>query len=205
MPGREFRATNASASNLVEFVYGVHPRQITGAPDWFRADKFNIVGTPDREGLPSREQWLTVVKKLLADRWQLKFHREQKELPVYAIQIGKGGPKLTKSAGDPNAAGSFLFKGGTLTARNGSAVLDRPVIDQTGLDGKWDFVLTWTREGNQMANLGLEPRPAVSDPNPYGPLDLVSAMQDELGLKLLSTKATVDVIAVDQVEKPSGN
>jgi len=216
MPGREFRATNASASNLMEWTYGVHPRQIIGAPAWLETDKYNVVATPDLEGRPNQNQWRIVVEKVLADRFQLKFHREQKELPAYAIQIGKGGPKLTKSAGDPKAGGSLLYrKLGELPASNVSmadfaaslqrAVLDRPVIDQTGLEGKWDFLLRWTPEGNQFASLGAPPRPPSDNPDPDGPPDLVTAMQNQLGLKLLSTKAMVEVIVVDHVEKPSGN
>jgi uncharacterized protein (TIGR03435 family) len=214
MPGREFRAINASANNLIELVYGVHPKQIVGAPAWMETDKYNIVGTPDKEGFPSREQWMTMVKKLLADRFQLQFHREQKELPIYAIQIGKNGPKLTKSESDPHGPQSLAFRGGNLPARNASmaefaaalqrAVLDRPVIDQTGLEGKWDFVLKWTPDGNQFANLGGPPR-TFPDGYPDDTPDLVTAMQNQLGLKLIATKAMVDVIVVDRAEKPGAN
>ena len=78
-----------------------------------------------------------MVEKVLAHRFQLKFHHEQKELPVYAIQIGKGGPKLTTSAGDPNRGGSLLFRGGNLPARNASmtefaAAMQRAVLDRAG-------------------------------------------------------------------------
>jgi uncharacterized protein (TIGR03435 family) len=149
----EFRAVNAPTSVLMEWTWTLHARQIVGAPDWLDVDKYDIVAKPDAEGLPSREQWTTMVRKLLADRFKLTYHREKRELPVYAIQIGKNGPKLTKSAGDPNGGPSLLFRRlGELPARNASmaefasvmqtAVLDRPVIDQTGLEGKWDFVLT---------------------------------------------------------------
>jgi len=77
-------------------------------------------------------------------------------------------------------------------------VLDRPVIDQIGLEGKWDFVPTWTPQGNQFASLGAAPS-AVPDPDPDGPPDLVTAMQ------LSATKAMVDVLVIDRVEKPLGN
>jgi uncharacterized protein (TIGR03435 family) len=83
-------------------------------------------------------------------------------------------------------------------------VLDRPVIDQIGLEGKWDFVPTWTPQGNQFASLGAAPS-AVPDPDPDGPPDLVTAMQQQLGLKLSATKAMVDVLVIDRVEKPLGN
>jgi uncharacterized protein (TIGR03435 family) len=193
----------------------VHARQIVGGPAWLETDNFDIIAKPDAEGLPDRKQWRLMVEKMLADRWQLKFHHEQKELPVYAIQVGKNGTRLTQSAGDPNGGPSLLFrKLGELPARNASmaesasamqtAVLDRPVVDQTGLQGKWDFLLTWTPDGNQFAAMGAAPSP-VSDPNPDAPPDLVTAMQNQLGLKLTSTKAMVDVLVIDHVEKPTGN
>jgi uncharacterized protein (TIGR03435 family) len=213
MPGREYRASNTSAKNLIEWAYSVHPCQIIGAPDWIGADKFNIVAIPNMAGLPSWEQWNTMVKTLLADRWQLRFHREQKELPVYGIQIGEGGPKLTRSAADPARPWSMAFRSGTLPVRNASvaefaswlqrAVLDRPVIDQTGLEGKWDFVLKWTRERNDRANMGTTPQ--ISESSADAPGDLFTAVENQLGLKLVATKAMVDVISVDHVEKPTAN
>jgi uncharacterized protein (TIGR03435 family) len=213
--GREWHATNHSASSLIELSYGVQTRQIVGAPAWTETDKYNIVATPDLEGLPNPAQVRTMIAKMLADRFQLKFHREKKELPVYAIQVGKNGPKLTKSAGDPNAGYSLIYNGGNLPARNATmadfasslqrSVLDRPVVDQTGLEGKWDFLLTWTREGNQMAALGAVPAPLSDNPNPDGPPDLVTAMRDQLGLNLISSKAMVELIVIDHIEKPAAN
>jgi uncharacterized protein (TIGR03435 family) len=214
MPGREYRASNTSAKNLIEWAYSVHSSQIIGLPDFAGAERFNIVGIPDVEGLPSWEQWNAMVMNLLTDRWQLRFHREQKELPVYAIQIGEGGPKLTKSAADPARPWSLGSRGGNLPAHNASmaefaswlqrAALDRPVLDQTGLEGKWDFLLTWIRKGKDSANpaaaLGL-----VSESNADTPSDLFTALQNQLGLKLTPTKAIVDLIIVDHVEKPTAN
>ena len=84
------------------------------------------------------------------------------------------------------------------------AVLDRPVIDQTGLEGKWDFVLKWTSDGNQFANLGGPPR-TFPDGYPDDAPDLVTAMQNQLGLKLIATKAMVDAIVVDRAGKPGAN
>jgi uncharacterized protein (TIGR03435 family) len=214
MPGREYRATNTSTKNLIEWAYSVHSSQIIGAPDWTVADKFNIVGIPDVEGLPSQEQWNAMVKNLLADRWQLRFHREPKELPVYAIQIGEGAPKLAKSAADPSRPWSLGSRGSTLPAHNASmaefaswlqrAALDRPVLDQTGLEGTWDFVLTWKKKGNDEVNLAAAPRLA-SESTPDAPADLSTAMQNQLGLKLVPAKAIIDLLIVDHIEKPTAN
>ena len=212
--GREFHAINASANSLMVFIWGLHARQITGAPAWLESDKYDIVAKPDLEGMPSQKQWKNMVEKMLADRFKLTYHREKRELQVYAIQLGKNGQKLTKSAGDPNGLPSLFFRGlGNLPAANAtmedfagvmqSAVMERPVVDQTGLQGRWDFVLTWTPDETQFASLGVKVPPPSDKPD--APPDLATAMQSELGLKLVATKAMVDVIVVDHVEKPTAN
>jgi uncharacterized protein (TIGR03435 family) len=96
-----------------------------------------------------------MLQRLLADRFQLAFHRDQKEMSVYAIVVGKNGPKLAKSDGDPMGPSTLMFrKLGELPAKNatvgefaslmGTAVLDRPVVDKTGISGRYDFTLVWT-------------------------------------------------------------
>ena len=215
-PGGEFRARNVSVSLLLQWAYGVHARQIVGTLSWLESDNYDIVAKPDGKGVPLQRQWKVMVGKMLADRFQLKFHHEKRELPIYAIQVGKNGPKLVKSAGDPDGPPWLRFsKLGELPARNASmaefantmqtAVLDRPVMDQTGLAGRWDFLLTWTPEGNQFAAMGVTLRPPGGDTNPDAPPDLVTAMQNQLGLRLAATKGMVDVIVIDHVERPSAN
>jgi uncharacterized protein (TIGR03435 family) len=84
-----------------------------------------------------------------------------------------------------------------------SAVLDRPVVDHTGLPGRFDFTLTWTPDETQFGGLGMHVPPPAD--NASAPPDLFTAMQEQLGLKLESTKAPVDVLVIDHVEKPSEN
>jgi uncharacterized protein (TIGR03435 family) len=133
---------------------------------------------------------------------------------VYAIVVGKNGPKLTKSEGDPNGLPGLFFRGlGVLPARNATmadfagvmqgAVLDRPVVDQTGLSGRFDFTLTWTPDEFQFGGLGIRVPPPAD--NAAAPPDLFTAMQEQLGLKLEATKAPAEVFVVDRVEKPSAN
>jgi uncharacterized protein (TIGR03435 family) len=93
--------TSTSLSDLIKFAYDVHPKQIGGGPAWLESDKFDVTGKPDTAGMPSINQLKVMVQKLLADRFALKFHREPKELSVYAITIAKGGPKLTKEESNP--------------------------------------------------------------------------------------------------------
>jgi uncharacterized protein (TIGR03435 family) len=212
--GRHFSTKNTSVSDIITFAYGVHARQITGGPAWLETDKYDLDAQPDGEGQPNDKQWKTMVQKLLADRYKLTFHREKKELSVYAIVVGKTGPKLTKSEGDPNGLPALFFtRLGTLPARNATiadfaglmqaAVLDRPVVDQTGLPGRYDFTLTWTPDefqfGGQVANTPAPPGNAEAPP------DLFTAMQQQLGLKFESTKAPAEVLVIDRVEKPSEN
>jgi len=173
-----------------------------------------VTAKPEGEGQPNDKQWKIMVQKLLADRFQLTFHREKKELSVYAIVVGKNGPKLTKSAGNPSGLPGLFFRGlGNLPATNAtiadfagvmqSAVLDRPVVDQTGLEGRFDFQLKWTPDETQFGGMGMKVPPPADDA--AAPPDLFTAMQDQLGLKLQATKAAVDVIVVDRVSKPSEN
>jgi uncharacterized protein (TIGR03435 family) len=155
-----------------------------------------------------------MLQKLLADRSNLSFHRDKKELSVYAITVAKTGPKLTKSEGDPNGLPGLFFRGlGNLPARNATmadfagvlqgAVLDRPVVDRTGLAGRYDFQLQWTPDRSQFISMRVKV-PAPPD-DPAAPPDLFTAIQQQLGLKLESAKAPVEVLVIDHVEKPTGN
>jgi uncharacterized protein (TIGR03435 family) len=219
--GREFLTINTTLSDMVVFAYGIHAKQIVNAPAWVETEKFDVTAKPEGDGQPNSDQLKVMFQKLLADRFKLTFHRDKKELAVYAIVIGKNGPKLTKSEGNPNGPPSLLFRGlGMLPARNASmtefagvmqaAVLDKPVLDQTGLPGKFDFTLTWTPDEFQFAGLGVRVPPPGDARITIGPggtssPDLFTAFQEQLGLKLESTKAPAEVFVVDRVEKPSEN
>jgi len=213
--GREFSTFNTTLSSLVVFAYGIHPAQIVGAPDWVDSVKYDLLAKPGGEGQPSQKQIKVMVQKLLGDRFQLKFHHDQKELTVFALVVGKGGPKLTPSASTNNGPGLFFRGLGNLPAANATmsdlaalllgAVLDRPVIDQTGLSGRFDFTLNWTPDETQFASLGVRrPTPSGELP-PDAPPDLFTSIQQQIGLKLETKKLPVDVFIIDRVEKPSAN
>ena len=216
--GTHFITINTNMNDLIAFAYGLHAKQILGAPDWFSTDSFDIDGVPDTPGRPSVKQMQTMVQKLLADRCALKFHHEQKELSVYAVRLASGGPKMSKTTAGPNDLGGFGFRGlGDLIARDLSmadfatwmqaTVMDRPVVDQTGLKDKYDFTLKWTPDDSQFGQMrsavAAMPKPAGDDPN--APPSLYTAVQEQLGLKIEATKAPDDVIVIDHVEKPSPN
>jgi len=212
--GADVLTINTTMEDLLCEAYNVHPRQIIGAPAWFDTEKFDVTGRPDVPGQPNIDQMRLLMQKLVIDRLQLKFHREKKELTVYAITVGKTGIKFSKSDRDPNGLPGLFFGGpGTnLRVTNATmaqvagtmqAALERPVVDQTGLTGKYDFVLKWTPDETQFRSFGGAPPPPPA--NVDAPPDLFTAIQEQLGLKLESTKAPVEVIVIDHVEKPSDN
>ena len=211
MRGRQVITINTSLSDLMTFAYGVHARQIANGPEWMTKDHFDITGIPDTEGQPNERQLRTMMQKLLADRFKLVFHRDKQELSVYALVVGRDGAKLTKSGGDPNGLPGLIFRGlGVLPALNASmadfasvmqaAVLDRPVVDQTGLAGKYDFTLTWTPDDSQFRGMGIRVPPPPD--NATAP-SLFTAIQEQLGLRLESTKAPAEVLVIDRVAKPT--
>jgi uncharacterized protein (TIGR03435 family) len=212
--GRRYVAQNTSLADLIEVAYGVHPKQIVGGPAWVADDKFDLVGVPDGEGEPSGTQWLTMVQKLLAERFKLVFHHENKELSVYVLSVGKNGTKNLAKSQSANSFPSGLefipsTDGLLLPAQNTTlgqfcqmmqqVVLDRPVIDQTGIAEKFDFQLRFTPDDSQFN--GHPPRVPPQSDTP----GLFDALQQQLGLKLAAEKKPVDVLVIDHVEKPSGN
>jgi uncharacterized protein (TIGR03435 family) len=213
--------TNTSLADLIKFAYDLHEKQIVGGAPWMETEKFDVTGKPDTEGLPNPTQLKMMVQKMLADRFQLSFHREKRELPVYAITIVKGGHKLKASESTSNLPGygrnprgmmvmnSTITQWAAILGANTLATLDKPVVDQTGLgDKRWDFTLNYTPDAALAAQAaggaGTTGQPAAPG-DPDAPPDLFTAFQQQLGLKLESTKAPVDVIVVDRVEKPSEN
>jgi uncharacterized protein (TIGR03435 family) len=154
------------------------------------------------------------MQKMLAERFQLAFHREKRELSVYAITVAKGGPKLTKSESPLNLPG-FGLPPGRMMVRNATmaevasmmlaSLLEQPVVDQTDLGAaRYDFMLRYTPDAQQLAQLAAVGAPAPPA-DPDAPPDLFTAFQQQLGLKLESTKAPVDVLMIDKAEKPSEN
>jgi uncharacterized protein (TIGR03435 family) len=210
---RHFTTLNTTLADLIEFSYGVHLRQIVGAPEWIDKDKFDISAVPDGEGQPNDKQWKGMLQKLLADRFKLKFHHDKKELSAYALTLGKPPLKITKSTSDGPLPGLFFrpTPGGiSLGTRNAnmddftnllqSSVLDRPVVDQTGIVGRYDFILNFAPDDSQFNGRFRNPPPS-DNPLP----GLFTAIQEQLGLKLDPVKTPVGVLMIDQVAKPTDN
>jgi uncharacterized protein (TIGR03435 family) len=214
--GNEIILTKTTLRDLINLAYWLHPKQVTGGPAWTESDKWDLAGKPDAPGRPNVDQMKMMIQKLLADRFQLKFHFEKRDLPVYAVRIAKTGAKIIRSQDDPKGYPGWNFgrtaAGTTLTFRNSpmsqvTAILqnflDKPVVDESGLSERYDFTLTFTLDPGQAARLGGAPIPAAD--NPDAAPDVFAAFQQQLGLKLESTKAPTDVMVIDKVEKPSEN
>jgi uncharacterized protein (TIGR03435 family) len=212
--GRHVMTINTNLNDLVTFAYSLHAKQLINAPAWFATDHFDLDGVPDVEGRPSAQQMRILIQSALTDRFKLTFHHDKKELAVYALEIGKGGPKLTETIHQPGDARNFLFrKLGALMVTNSTmqdfcngmqgAVMDKPVVDHTELTGRYDFTLNWTPDESQFEAMGGFKPPTADDPN--APPALSTAMQEQLGLKFEATKALAEVFVIDHVEKPSAN
>ncbi len=221
--GRKFMTRASSLGDLISFAYEVQAKQIINAPDWLDKDRYDIEAVPEQEGVPNPEQIRIMIRKLLADRFALKFHHDQREMSAYVLTVGKDGHKLkpTQIKGNLPGIGIRPGTGGiTLNMVNATIsdftgflqilVLDRPVVDKTGIQGRFDYQCTFTPDDSQF---GGHPPPMPNQGNNNGSTDtataaapsLYDAIQQELGLKLSAEKTAVDVIAIDHVDKPTAN
>jgi uncharacterized protein (TIGR03435 family) len=222
--GREFITRASSLGDLISFAYEVPRTQIVNSPGWLEEDRFDIVAVPEQTGEPDIAQVRLMLRKLLANRFKLTFHREKRNLSAEVLTVRKGGPKLTRTQSDGNLPGISTQPGPsglTLSVTNATLedftgflqneVLDRPVIDKTGIQGRYDFQCTFTTDDSQFEGHAPKLRgqeigtnTQTADPNNAAP-SLYEALQEQLGLRLSTEKTMVDVIAIDRVEKPSEN
>jgi len=202
--GDRFIIRNEGIVSLMMFAYSIDKHQLVGLPDWVDNAPYDIEGTTDTPGEPNLRQQQEMIRKLLADRFQLKFHPEKRDLSAYAIQVAKGGPKL-KPPANPDAQPNQDAKshGAEVTVNVTSAsipdfimgmqfFLDRPLVDQTGLTGHYDFSVRYTYNDAYS-----------TDPN--APPGIATAFQEQLGLKLQAIKAHANVFVIDHIEQPSPN
>jgi len=209
-----FTAKNYTLKALIGSAYNLTPRAVSGGPSWVDSDSYDIVAKTPNDSRPNLDEQMSMLRKLLADRFNLTFHREQKELPVYALAVARNGPKLKESTALPDEPPGLInriFPGRVLLpARNATmaqfasmmqrAVLDRPVLDKTGLSGKYDFDLEWTPDETQFGGQGPPGAPEA----PLKP-DLFAAIQQQLGLRLETAKGPVEALVIDYAERPSEN
>lgn len=203
LPGGRFTATNYSLDMLIRTAFGVEDYQVAGVPGKLGAEPYNIDAKtagphPQRLG---REEEQQLLQALLLDRFALSFHRETRDMPLYSLIVAKNGPRLVEHTGPGSPSlnandGSIIGRKTTLAnlAWGIRRLLHRPVTDNTGIKGEFDFDLKWTPEQTATATLDLD----------VG-ADLFSALQEQLGLKLESRKGSVEVIVVDHIERPTPN
>jgi uncharacterized protein (TIGR03435 family) len=216
--GNRVTLRQVSLCGLVGTAYGLRDYLVsTGSNDWLKKEDPSLIyeiqaTAPDSAGPLTPERARAMLQTLLAERFQLKFHKEIKEVPIYALVVGKNGPKFQLSENGPcsrSPNASFTFsgsmspggarKGGSLasckemTMQQFAEILsrntDRPVVDQTGIDVGHVFELRWSGDG----------------PEPSDAPSLFTALQEQMGLKLEATKAAVDVLVIDSVQKPTAN
>lgn len=207
-----FTTTNSTLNDLISFAWDLHVRQIVNGPSWLESERFDVTAKPEQPGIPNAAQLRTMVQKLIGERFGLAFHKEKRNLSAYVITVVKSGHKLAK-----NDSGGILpgFGGrgpGAIGVRNSTMtefasflqarILDRPVVDQTGLSGKFDFQLEWRPD--QLGGQAGSPPPTLS-PEVEARPDIFTAFQEQIGLKLESTTAPVEVYVIDKVQKPTEN
>jgi len=204
--GDRFTSTNITLTQLLRTAFGIQEFQIAGKPGWSDDDRFDIEAKADHD-LKSTD-WPPMLQTLLAERFKLAFHREQRETSAYALVIAKNGPKLTRVEGftcdrpEPdgcsNMAGTPISIAGEKVTMNQlasrlSRSIGRQVTNKTGLDGRFNLKLEWPQE-ERLAEPGASASPGI-----------FTALQEQLGLKLESTKEPVEVIVIDRVERPGEN
>jgi uncharacterized protein (TIGR03435 family) len=205
LKGHRISIENNTMTGLICFAYSIHKTQIINAPKWFDEQRWDIDGVPDAEGAPNWPQYRRMLQKLLSTRFGLVMHHDRRELSVYTITAAKGGPKLEKSKSEPNAlsdqsghgigpAQYMKFTNDSMIdfARTMQLVVDKPVVDQTNLSGRYDFSLLWTPDA--MGATATDAAPA-----------LFTAVQEQLGLKLEATRAATDVLVIDAATQPTQN
>jgi uncharacterized protein (TIGR03435 family) len=197
-PGR-LTCTNASLLQLITRAYDVKDYQVSG-PDWLRSEYYNITANVPAGAL--QDDVIGMLRSLLVERLHLSIHRESKEMPVYALVISKEGSKLKEVE---FGRSSMNFNGKRIEARsvqigNLTKILSdrmgRPVIDQTGLKGYYDFTLEFAADEPAAAPSGDRPA-EVADPG----ANLLTALREQLGLRLEPRRAPVELLVLDRVEK----
>jgi bla regulator protein BlaR1 len=212
-PGGRYIATNVTLQDLIGSAYAVPNPRMSGGPNWLGSDRFTIeakAAAPLPPWPESNKQLSLMLQSLLEDRFKLAVHWETKEAAVYDLVVAKGGPKLKEADGAENSG--FGMERGRIKslalplgylASNLAYLLGRPVIDKTGLSAKYDYTLSYTPDASHAAALP-PPGPDAAPPDPNGPT-IFTALQEQLGLRLESTKGPVDILVIDHVEKPDAN
>lgn len=207
LPGR-VSAQNVTLKLLIAEAYHVYDFQISGGPKWLDDDRYDVEAKAAGEATPNKNQLRAMLRSLLADRFSLTIHHDTKEMQVFALEAAKGGTKA-QPAKHPDSPVMFrVFQRRQITAENAPLdyltealtwLLGRPVLDQSGLEGSFDYKLEWAPDELQIQAQEAPPQTDGSAPS------LSAALQQQMGLRLVSKKDAVDLIAVDKAERPTAN
>ena len=188
-------AQNVTLKRCIIGAYSIGPHQIFGGPDWLDSDRFEIVAKTEQP-IDDDGALMVILRGLLAERFKLALHRETRIIPALVLEVAKNGPKLEKAQAAGAITNTSSNKTGISIAAQGADMdafarilarnTDLPVVNQTGLEGIFNLNLQWTRDSTN------------------GP-SLFTALQEQLGLRLRSQKAPVEIIVIDHAEKPSQN
>ena len=224
-----FSAENVWVKLLIRIAWDVRDFQIVGAPSWVNSDRFDIEAVSNGKTSPAEKRQM--LRSLLEERFQVKLHRETRQMPVYELIPAKGGPKMHEPTEgscvqpDPNTALRPLAPGQepTLYCGNlrsgarqieGSAiqmssftvwlsdVLQRPVVDRTGFTGTFNVNLKWSDDQVNLNSAAPATQPVDID---SGAPSIFTALREQLGLRLESTKGPVEVLVIDHAEPPTQN
>ena len=225
-----FSVTNAPLTDLIQFAYNLKTnQQVPKTPAWIASEKFDVDATiadADRDALKKLpadqklEQYRLRVRTLLADRFNFKASMQTRELPVYALVLAKGVPKPALAPAPPDTLaqrtptlGGFSIgqvKAGAVSMAvfadwlSGRPDVDgRPVVDATGLKGSFDFTLGFARAGEQPTP--YDAANAHNNTAQDADVPLLTALEEQLGLKLEPRRAPVEVLVIDHVEPPTPN
>ena len=208
-----FIEKNYTVKGLIAAAYDLNPKTISGEPGWANSDHYDIEAVTPGAVRPTHDEQMTMLRAVLKERFGLGFHREKKEFSIYGLEVAKGGAKLKASASadvPPTVGPGVVYPQKiVLPGRNATlgelaslfqrAILDRPVVDETGLPGRYDFDLEWAPDETQFG--GDVPKAAET----AVALPLFEAIEQQMGLRLEAKRGMVDSLVVDGVEKPSGN
>jgi uncharacterized protein (TIGR03435 family) len=209
----QFVAKNHALKTLIAAAYNLTPNTISGGPDWINSDRFDIQAKTPGELQPNLDDQMSMLRTLLADRFKFTFHRESKEFSIYVLTVAKGGPKMKAGTESPDGQKPLIFvvspQGVSLPGRNATmaelasvmqrSALDRPVVDKTGLDGRYDFDLEWAPDESQFQGALARQSPESTKPG------LFAALQEQLGLKLEAARGPIETLVIDHVERPTEN
>jgi len=200
-----FEAAGMSLAVLIQWAYDVREFQVTGGPDWLKSTRFDV---REAENSTSENRMRLMLHALLADRCHLQLHRETKEFSVYALTTARNGPKL--QATKETSRSNIQIRSGTLSglgapmatlAQALAVLMERSVLDKTGVEEKYDFKLEYDPSTvySREAAMGNPPAPVP------GASSIFTALQEQLGLRLAAEKGPLEILVIDGLEKPSEN